>query len=567
LALKWQAALQDEIKPLLPIHRGDGWISALYNDGVWSKVNLEMALLDASKIVRLELKNSAATGALYRILLSIVYEPWDTWDLESPDDWATKRLDLYKANNGFDKEWVNNYFDRFDDRFYLIHGSTPFFGDLSLYLTYEDDDRDKFRTNVSDGDVAKPVARQDPLLIKRAVTESKELALWGLPQENRFKVDAPDGSKIYELMSSLLYIRYATTAVPRSIRKFFDDSSSTKKASKIHAFRGAPHYLPETGSLYRDLLLAMKYTDTVENDTPEWERDIGEKKGLLKLLGYNVTYDDLVLDLTAPRSSVNITNHAGMYVPEMGQENGGEIRYVWGVPFDSNGADLPVPPHWNPYVAWWKATKPTKTNPNPQNKAVKISSYMAESTFFGSPSSKVIYSTKNNNIINPEVLETWQDEGIRDVFQSDGFPKLRILIFGLDAGQDKSFCNFSILTKDYVDELTPVEKNYLDDWMILGEKIALFIAESLSDKVIRGFDNSLSSNIDIKSTFWENYNEIFQRSLSQGISSPTEFKTEIFQLAEGIFSDTTYLKYVDPFQYTGRLGYIKNNISKTIKGM
>ncbi len=95
------------------------WIPCITLDGQYCELGLRDVLTQAPELREIRDNSPLVTGALYRLLLAILYRVFDPKD---EDEWARLR-----AANAFDAEQLGAYWQTWDNRFDLYHPERPFY--------------------------------------------------------------------------------------------------------------------------------------------------------------------------------------------------------------------------------------------------------------------------------------------------------------------------------------------------------------------------------------------------------------------------------------------------------
>lgn len=407
MVVKWEPALQNEVTPNFPLHKdGYEWIHAEYIDGTRKDIHLRQAFDEAHLIKKISLDDAVSTTSLYRIMISIAYRLLDDADYATDEeDWFSFKQELLENNHGFLKNKIQQYFDTFEDRFYLIHPQYPFMQDASLYNTFskdafnaEDDDSLRKLTQKAVSDIS-TIDPNQPGTNK----EDGAKTIWGLPKPEIYDVDNTVNQRLSLLMTALLYNFYSHSATNRGTKIYYNsiDPKSNDAYHKAHFFRTAVNYIPQADNLYQTLIVAMKYLDQedIEKDLPIWETSPNEQ-GHLWFYGYNFPINEITYTYDAPRSSVNSTHLSILFFPEKDGVDGGQVkqmrRVLTNVKFLDNGSErFSFPKSWNPFVAIKEDTQKALK----QIKYISAKTSMGEGTLYKIP----LYS-EINNISKPYAL-------------------------------------------------------------------------------------------------------------------------------------------------------------------
>lgn len=572
----WQPCLPEqgdewanEVLPALPLHDPEiGWVQATYLDGTRKALSLPDVFLDAHKIARVELANSVSTVSLYRLLLSISYLHFDF--SQSKSSWRDNRLDLLESNEGFRREWVEDYFSTYHDRFYLIHPKLPFLQDPSVAKTYEskpldfssdEKGRAEYRKNFSSK--LGPIAQIYPMAPSIA-KEGGAKTVWGLPPEDVINEEMTPGEKIYILASSLFHQRYNHSSTNRGARTFFDKESGNDTHNILHPFRCAVGYNLEIGSLYQQLLLAMEYVpeEDLEQDVPEWEREINPETGYLAHLGYSVEYTDIYAGPKAPRSSVNLTHMALLLVPEIGEDgtqkpHGGHVKQIRRLLFNFKHlkGKISFPLSWNPYVA-------TKEDGNvlKQTESISASTAMSNPRLFRVP------LLPDSGVVKPSILRDFAaDDELHEVLGNHPH-RVRMFIFAGDASQEKTFADFTIVTNEASSLFSnDVMVNRLESWIESGTRIRNALRSSIKYTA----SDHKSEHIDLESPiriFWEEYSSLFFSAFTDSeVASLSDFSEEVREMTERIFDQSTSMfSLTSPLRVSRQRSILRSAVYKEL---
>jgi hypothetical protein len=564
----YKPALKFEVEPALPLHDPTKpWLKVKYINGEQRNVDLTTLLKDAHLIQDLELDNSTSTVALLRILISIIYENYQKAHMNTVTEWDNNRASLIQENQGFPVQWVDEYFSKWHDRFYLIHPNTPFLQDPSLYESYAskpitETDDNKLRKNFY-----KSLTSISNLYPKQPSTanEDGQKVIWGIPEDEIYDVTSSYDNKINWLLTSLLHHRYTHSATNRGERTYYNKNNGNDAYHAVHAFRCAIQYVPEGTNLYQTLLLAVKFSDPElrNKDIPEWERNINSETGFLEKIGYDVNYLDLIASLDSPRSSVNMTHLSLIFVPEVDNENhqkvdGGQVHQMRRVLFNFKhylGPDdkkLPFPVTWNPFVA-------LKVK---DGKALKQVSGLSDLTAMGSSNLYKIPLLPNiPDIQTPEVLRTLNSRKLARVLPHDK-RKVKVYVYAGDPSKDKTYSDFVFVEKSMVVE--PEDQEKVENWFSAGTDLKYWLNRNLEEVL----GNSDSLNETISTLFWNAYTPLFNDSLqTENIKSIQNYKEEILNIIRNIYNQQTsaYLAS-NPLKYAKNLGLLMYKTNSIFEG-
>lgn len=530
------AISNNEVKPALPLHQGEGWIYVSYKGSTdTEQVNLKTLIEDANKITDFWLKDAAATTALIRIIISITYHCYLS-EVSKPD-WIRTQAKLIEENVGFNSQWVNSYFERYSDRFYLIHPRFPFMQDPSLFELHSHKNEKITISNT------KGISNLYPLAPSTAKEDGAK-TLWDLPEEEVYSSTLAQGLKKEILATSLLHHLYSHAAVNRGSRSFYqeDDAgnvsvvNSSETANAAHAFRTAISFVPKGSTVFQTIILAMKQYDSIKNDIPRWELDADPYTGFTGKVGYDVFYADVVSsrNFESPRSSVNMTHLALLFIPEIDEEGeqlpeGGQIRQLRRIAFnfknfkDTNGKKLSFPITWNPFVAITKDGKALK-----RTEGLSPNSYLEDPNIsrvqFMVPSSKIVKMPGATLALKQSPLSRTLPSKER---------RLSVLIHAGESAQEKTYSNFIIDTKIY-ENLSPNEIRTVEDWFELAGKLNVILNWRI-DAILDVNSTKSESRPGISMLYWQGMTEMFQEAVSGDVKSQIEYKKEIVKFLEDIF--------------------------------
>lgn len=566
----WSPALKDEITKYLPLHNPEiGWIKAYYINGEQKEIDLTTVFKDAHLIKEIELDESVSTVSLLRVLISIAYDAYQE-DYSSPREWMKFKSDAIQKNSGFAPDWVDSYFEKWEDRFYLIHPNTPFLQDPSLYDSYRPggvNPETSIETRRKDlTKILKGISNLYPNAPSTANEEGQKIA-WNLPREEVYTEVLPLSVRTRILATSILHHRYNHSFTLRGARAFYDKKMNNDTHHAVHAFRCAVYYVPYGYSLFQTILLAMKF-NAEENhalDIPEWERSTDPKTGFLDKMGYNINYYDTVLDLDAPRSSVNMTHLSLLFVPELDpvtgsvKANGGMLKQMRRLLFNfkhlktEKGDKLSFPITWNPFIA----VKAKDGRVLKQTQGLSPLTSMGQTTLYEIPLLPEIA-----DIQRPEALANLNSPTLQAGL-SLSERRVKVYVYAGDAGQDKTFANFSfvendlsLLTQDFA------SREKVENWFAIGNDAFFLLRNRLKD-----FTNQ-ETNEGVSTLFWTSYSQLFNANVnSTNISSVSSVGDEIIDLTVSIF-DTYASPYiqVNPLSYAGQKSLLRNSLKKKLEG-
>lgn len=553
-------AFREEVEPALPIHNGVGWINVRYENGSEQKqVNLQTLFTDAHLIAEFSLPTATATAALMRVLISIAYDAYI--EEASTGYWHEDKISLIEDNKGFSSEWVNNYFIQWEDRFYLIHPTFPFFQDPSLYHFYTHKDiaalpplkqRKEWNNALSGISNLYPKAPS-------TANENGQKVTWGIPYDEVYDVNDSLENRTSILMTSLLHHRYSHSATNRGVRKFFDSPTHPETHHATHAFRCATHYIPQGASLYQTLLLNMKPYEQLDSDIPEWELPVNMETGFLGKTGFDIHYSERVLSFDAPRSSVNMTHLALLFVPEVDDNSsqktdGGAVKQLRRLLFsfkeytDENGKKIPFPITWNPFIALKAET----------GRALKQVTGTSPDTAMGQTNIKrVPLLPEVEGIISPEALVALNNESILEIIPKSK-QNVNVYVYAGDASQDKTYSDF-VLVENHYPAQTAIERENVAEWFALGGIIFYVLKISYSEVK----NTTAPVDVELSNIFWPQYTELFQQAINKGFVSPKEFSKEIRAHVLNIFTTgLTAYQMNSPLKYASQFNLIKATLAK-----
>lgn len=594
--IAWLASRQEEIYPSLPLHDPEkGWIPAEYADGTRSKIDLTTLMKDLHLISDVNLGHTTATVALYRIMLAILYHPnnplldFDRLGVEKPGKWDRFKLDIIKENKGLDPEWVNSYFREFEDRFYLLHPSTPFLQDASLFKTLKGVDPDadveaarKALTKVSYRP-ANSIRSLHPMGVSPANGESDPT--WGLPRENFLEASDPEDSIVLGLVQMLFYLRYSHPAVGASGRSYWgqneNEASQNDTYPAAHAFRCAVNYVVSFPTLFQTLVFATEYFDPDDTvaDLPDWEKPFNSATGYLSGLGENRSFRD-VASVTLPRSSVNMTHLGLALVPQFEADsgemvvNGGLIHALRSPLFNfkhetsrvtkaSKGGEgqkeeevkKPSPTTWNPFVA-------VRTD---EDKVLKSTNPISRETYIANDRiPRVLTAYQLKEISKPHPLVVSEQESIPKILKSVPLG-MKIMIFSGDPAKQKDYADFIVRAKETGQLAHNKEMSErVDRWLDIGG----LVAHAVSSNVLSAHGANASDRMkdEPRDQFWSAFSELFDSALrSDSIPHVAEFQDAILGIAESIYQEgTSGISTIKPMTVAQHRNYLVGRIKKDL---
>lgn len=538
MAVTWAPQLEDEVQPSLSLIDSEaGWIHALYRDGSRANIDLKTAFLHAHAIDILTLPHPVATAVLYRIMTSISYALLADSMPNSARRWTRTQAGLIGDNEGFDPQLVEAYFDTFSDRFHLIHPVSPFLQDASLYHTFVPEQSltlEGRRARLAEA--LHPVTQIHPQTPSTSMTIGQK-SIWGLPAQDVDSPDHDEGQRVRTLFTALAYALYSHPPTRKQARSFLLSQHESDVYPPAHAYRAATHFIPELGSVFRTLVVSMKHVhpDDLESDVPEWEWETNSKTGLPGSKGTQKTWDRIVQSLTAPRSSINMTHVALLFVPE---KDGGRIAQVRRVAFNFKGTTtvdaqgktvkMPSPATWNPFVAMKIDGKALK-----QTESISEKTAMGSSTLF-----RVALLPQQDFVSAPSALARAREDDVIEALGGEG--KVRALVHAADASQEKNYAAFTLMTRlTSQHSLSPAELGRIDSWIHVGGKIAWALKKNLED--IARLDTSRPMDTTTMNiAFWESYSALFNRATAGDIIEPIgNYGPELRKECGRIFSSAT----------------------------
>ncbi len=550
-----------------------GWIPVTYRNGNKGFLDLKSLIKESHLVTDFDLNDSVSTVSLLRLLVSIAYHSVLPEEIENALEWDDYRKEKIQNNQGFNTEWVETYFSKFEDRFYLLHPTTPFLQDISLYQYYseqsfdlEEDKRLKQLTNLVNDKKRKGSISAVYPSSPSVNSKGGEKISWGLPSEEIFSTISPASEKILMLMVCILHSRYNHSATNRGSRAYLDNLKGNDTHNAAHAFRCAVSYVPSNVSLFQTIMLAMNFYsyEKLINDVPEWERDINPETGWLKMIGQNVNYLNLVNeDLMAPRSSVNMTHMSFLLFPEEDLNTGemviegGQVKQMRRVLFnfkhlkDADGeTKLPFPITWNPFIAVIRKT----------GKALKQTKGISRSTSMGATNLYQIPLLPKSDLFDrPEILENL----IRFNKILPENRNIKVYIFAGDASQDEKYANFTLIEKDLT-RLTAQTENAdkLESWFSVGTTIL----EKLQYRIFDVTKANMTENIS--TIFWIEFTKIFNQNCNQTqILSVQDSKKIVTENVIKIFETFCQSeKLISPIVYSLNLLQLYGAIKKTYEG-
>lgn len=593
----WVPALEQEVIPALPLHKnGSEWINAIYVNGERKNIHLKQLFLESKYIKSFSLGSSPSTLALYRIAVSIAYklilmDKGNDYFPKNINEFDDFKISLIANNEGFSEDNVNKYFEKYDDRFYLIHPTYPFMQDPSLYKFYaesgtklEDEDRRK--------DIAKKVANISNVHPSAPSTnnENGQKIAWGLPAENIFKVDLENDEKINLLMTSLLHNTYSHSATNRG-KKLYENSMNIKNNDdyhKTHYYRCAIGYIPQGDSLFQTLIIPMEFESAydIERDLPIWEEE-PNSLGFLKYYGYTFPVEKLTFfdssnpNKNWPRSSVNSTHLSMLFFPEFSTktnrmaDNGGIInqmrRILINLKWKDTNGKIPFPRSWNPFVA-------VKYDKDGNKKAFKQVQEISPKTSMKYSNLTKIPLFPNDyfvglNIEKPFALEEYSYFQEHDMFSQEN-SYVNVLIFSGDASKDKTFADFSIkenslivLTKNKEEE-----KFNLDSWFIVGSDLNYNLRINVKNAISKGGSAPISDSVEnqVSEMFWNFYSTLYNENVNIERINPVGseknknlLKDNIMNIYENM---TASSRYNNPLLYAKYRSILSKKIYNILEG-
>lgn len=561
------------ISPALPLHDPDiPWLPVVMINGENKKVDLKTLFKESHLIREVTLEISASTAALYRILIAIAYALLEE-KIEDcyPSDWDKFKAQIIKTNtNPFDENKIEEYFERWKERFYLIHPTSPFLQDASLYKDIFIEKEDSIRNLQK---YVAPISSLHPLKATRAGNKP----IWNLPVEDYYTPELPINYRVETLFSNLLFQKYSTTATKRTTRKF-EEKIASNSYPVTHGYRCAVHYIPQLETLASTLLISMPYVENLTGDTPEWEWEIN-RLGYPGLNGIDHAPTERYLSATAPRSSINASQLALLYVPEfvanpegtiVSKPEGGALKVLRSVAYSYK---YPVTESqvltWNPYCAYkddGKTIKAYKTVYAVYPLTMLKNSDMVRIPFL--PNKEIIKDKNKEKIILPEAVFELRNSAtyVYQEIKNKAIP-VRTLVFSGDPSQEKTKNYFELKTPPIILEKhvkSPETHKIITDWLNIASKIAWELKTQIGFGIKKpdseGKPVDVSTEVEIQ--YWSYITPLFEKNLNSDIIQPiTQYKNQIKTETMKIYEDFTFTtRLAAPL----RVGEHANTLSRKI---
>lgn len=238
------------------IDEKNGWVSCEYVDGTKADLDLRSVLKQAHHIRRISLENPASTAYLYSIVATIASRILDNPGIDY-DSYAD--LDLPAI---IPAAAVDDYFEEFGDRFYLLHPLRPFLQDV---VWTPEDARE--RLPFSDSPIFDKLPRADIL-----DPMSRPSASYGdvKPRYRRLETDAERTSM---LANALFYMRTSRHGT-RMKRRFFPDEGAQRLAKSDPSVSKRGNEGTAIGKKQKMRELTIKARLTAEASIIEVEKEV-----------------------------------------------------------------------------------------------------------------------------------------------------------------------------------------------------------------------------------------------------------------------------------------------------
>lgn len=537
-----QLHMTSEINPSLPLHDPKlGWVPVRYHDGSFAHVDLSQLLIDAHKIENISFDHVTTTAGLYRILLSIIYAYYQDTIPRSPRRWNKFIADLARGNQGFDPEWVNGYFTQYHDRFYLIHSHYPFLQDASLVLTHSSV-ADSVPAQVNRKAMLKglaPVGQGHPLAPSTNYSIGEKVK-WGLFPSDPYAAQTSPSGKVQTLFTSLMYNRYAHTAIRLKNRSFLDSTVKIDDYTPLHSLRCTTQFIPDTGSLYKNLVLSMTHVnpDELLTDLPEWEWDVHASTGLLGLKGHKHNWYDVIQSLDAPRSSVNMTHMSILFVPmNHAQANDmPEVQQFRRVAFNfkhlytanekGKRVKMASPNTWNPFVAHLQ-----------RGSILRQTEGISDKTALSNPSIfRVAMLPASDHVSTPLAIRNLRSREVDRVLGSQN--NASILVHAGDLTQDMNYNSFTIPARG----LSGIERDarkagIIDQWLTMGNRSWAILNKNI--QALYGDVDLQYDRTEMNHAYWGAYSELFNQAVEQDCQPIGAFKDDIMDTMKVLYRNAS----------------------------
>lgn len=582
--------------PMFPLHKAENsWLPAVYRTGEMRNVDLKTALLEAHLIQKIELGSTVPTHSVYRLLLTLIYSALAEAEEFPETKTAFTRWQLATlGGEPLPADAVESYFDKFEDRFYLVHDVAPFAQDPSLrrmLVPGGDGTEKEFVKAAKSATGASAVSALHPA--DPAYPTSGSAAPWGLTPL-RFDPDAmSEAQQTLALFETLMSQRWNHGPILRGERRFFGDGELGKGAGDAHLttapLRRVVHFLPSAGSLSADLAIAMKFCDEAFMYPPEgreglayiaeWERPVDETTGWLVGFGRNESRA-LWCKAGAPRSAFNDSQAALLIIAEEGRVTALVRRLRWRnkavkaefaarrdaieafkerqkeaakdekrSPDDDLGESLLQPPFveaaWNPYIApnRKRYERPLNGGRNISADTAMSMSDLVELPLLGSSSAQ--YE-------RPEWFDIFQNPSFRALFEAGLDVDVRVLVNVGKIDQDKEFADFSLSfpTRHAFD--TDEAKGSAREWLRLGRGLAFDLKKA-------------SGSSTAEHIFWPAYTELFYQYVvsPSEVAAPSAARSEIRGVLFSVFESCMVAERSErPLDYAKKLGMLRQSFDK-----
>lgn len=225
------------------------WICVIQSDGTFAKVSLTQVLLQAHVIRDLAGENKTQDCALLRLILAIAYtvfsrtnEQGEEEEIENVQE-ALRRWGALWDMHAFPQEPIQNYLDKWQERFWLFHSSRPFYQIPGLQGT----------TN--------PAKKLNGILVESS-NKTQLFSLWNGERKNRLTYD--------EAARWLVFLQG------------FGDTAAKKPSPKL-SWLGSIGLISAKGenlfeTLMLNLVLWKDGTEKWEKSIPSWEEELPQEK-------------------------------------------------------------------------------------------------------------------------------------------------------------------------------------------------------------------------------------------------------------------------------------------------